>query len=133
MTTRNSYDIEKYKQYPVLKNRVTTLDKKSEYVYKRVFKDNFDGIDRNFFESSQDEYTSEHVEDFLWEVESGLELRPDLISFRFYNTVKYWWFICAYNGKADPFDCFEQGEVIRIPSLKSIFNLNFTKGLLTNN
>ena len=36
----------------------------------------------------------------------AVEHRPDSISFIFYNTPSYWWFLQAFNSITDPFEGF---------------------------
>lgn len=41
--------------------------------------------------------------------------RPDLISYKYYETVDYWWVVLLANSIFDPFD-IKPGTVLRIPS-----------------
>lgn len=45
--------------------------------------------------------------------------RPDLISFKFYDSVELWWAILSYNGITDVRDLTD-GVTIRIPDYISI-------------
>lgn len=47
-------------------------------------------------------------------ISPGLEYRPDLVSYRAYGTVDFWWKILEANGMKDIWE-FKSGENIRIP------------------
>jgi len=47
--------------------------------------------------------------------------RPDLISYKNYGTVAYWWLICYVNGVFDPFYDLEVGQEIEIPNILDIY------------
>ena len=47
----------------------------------------------------------------------GYEHRPDLISDVFYNTPDNWWILMLANNIIDPFEGFNVGDEIIIPSL----------------
>jgi len=49
-------------------------------------------------------------------------LRPDLISYKNYGTVAYWWLILFVNEIQDPFTDLEVGKVLRIPSTLDIYD-----------
>ena len=48
-------------------------------------------------------------------------LRPDLISYKAYNTVKYWWLICFVNKVQDPFSDLTVGKLMTIPNILDIY------------
>ena len=48
--------------------------------------------------------------------------RPDLISYRIYGTVKYWWLVLSYNGISNPFTELETGDIIQLPNILDIYN-----------
>ena len=48
-------------------------------------------------------------------ITSGIEYRPDLLSYQFYGTVDFWWKILEANGMRDVFD-FKTGTNIRLPN-----------------
>ena len=57
------------------------------------------------------------VNDSYHQIKPGEEGRWDLISYKYYQTVDYWWVITQANNVYDPFDSPEAGTIIRIPSL----------------
>jgi len=48
------------------------------------------------------------------------EGRPDLISYRYYDTVEYWWLICVANDIQCPFLELYAGRELKIPSVLDI-------------
>lgn len=57
-----------------------------------------------------------------YRVGHGDLLRPDLISYRFYGTVKYWWLICYVNGIYDVFIDLKVGQLLKIPNILDIYD-----------
>ena len=49
-------------------------------------------------------------------------MRPDLISYKNYGTVDFWWIICLVNGIENPLDDLEEGQILKIPNQFDIFN-----------
>lgn len=49
-------------------------------------------------------------------------MRPDLISYKVYGSVQFWWVICLVNEIGDPFSEIEPGMVLTIPSKLDIIN-----------
>ena len=43
--------------------------------------------------------------------------RPDLISNTFYDSPSKWWFLMHFNGVTDPFEGFNSGDPILLPTL----------------
>lgn len=75
--------------------------------------------------------------DFLWSTLSDFPLnytpsyyrassndiaRPDLISYKNYSTVKYWWIICVVNNISNPLTEIEDGMILKIPNIQDILN-----------
>lgn len=46
------------------------------------------------------------------------DVRPDLTSNTFYDTVGYWWLMLQYNNINDPFEGYTAGASIKIPNLR---------------
>ena len=44
--------------------------------------------------------------------------RPDLTSYTFYLSPKYWWLLMQYNEITDPFEQFYPGRSIKIPKVQ---------------
>jgi len=77
--------------------------------------------------------------DFLWNALSDFEMkyepryyrvkhtdlmRPDLISYKNYGTVDFWWVICLVNDIVNPLSDFEEGQVLTIPNQLDIYNFS---------
>ncbi len=48
-------------------------------------------------------------------------MRPDLISYRHYRTVDYWWLVCLVNGIEDPLVDLQMGQKLVIPNVLDIY------------
>lgn len=49
-------------------------------------------------------------------------LRPDMISYKCFGSVRYWWVICMVNDILNPFSDIVTGKVLTIPSIKDILD-----------
>lgn len=52
--------------------------------------------------------------------------RPDMISFKAYNQMDFWWIILKFNDIIDPFSELVEGVVLKIPQITEI-NTWYTK------
>jgi hypothetical protein len=43
--------------------------------------------------------------------------RPDLTSYIFYDSPRYWWLLLHANALEDSFNFYDKGDLIRIPKL----------------
>ena len=50
--------------------------------------------------------------------------RPDLISYKNYGTIQYWWIICLINGIFNPFEDIKVGDIIKIPNKLDIYDFH---------
>jgi hypothetical protein len=57
-----------------------------------------------------------------YRIEEGDLLRPDMISYKSYGTVRYWWIICYVNGIEDCFHDLSLGQLLIIPNLIDLYN-----------
>ena len=48
-------------------------------------------------------------------------MRPDLISFKCYGTVSYWWLIMLANGLYDAFHDLQVGLLLTIPNVIDVY------------
>jgi serine protease inhibitor len=46
--------------------------------------------------------------------------RPELISYKVYGSINYWWIILKLNNIDDPFNDLEIGKTIQLPSQQDI-------------
>lgn len=49
-------------------------------------------------------------------------MRMDLISYKIYGSIEYWWIIATINGIEDIFHDMEVGQVLTIPNKIDIYN-----------
>jgi len=49
-------------------------------------------------------------------------MRPDLISYRAYGSVGFWWVILAFNDIENPLTDIEPGMLIELPHKMDIYN-----------
>jgi len=49
------------------------------------------------------------------------EMRMDLISYKTYGSVKYWWIICFVNGIHNPLTDIKAGDLLKIPNVLDIY------------
>ena len=49
-------------------------------------------------------------------------MRPDLISYKVYSTVRFWWVICLVNQIDSPLTDIQPGTILTIPSKLDISN-----------
>jgi len=74
--------------------------------------------------------------DFLWNTLSKIDttyvpgyyrvsvidlLRPDLISYKVYGTVDFWWIILLVNGIDNPLSDLKEGMILEIPNKLDIY------------
>lgn len=70
-----------------------------------------------------DNNVEDHITTFLeFSVTSQLENTPAMISFIFYGTHQYWWFICWFNGIVMPTEEIKIGQIIKIPDQTQMEN-----------
>lgn len=64
----------------------------------------------------------ETAEDKYHTVVQGEELRLDLLSYAYYRTPELWYVIAIVNDLVSVFDDVKIGDVLRIPSLSTIYS-----------
>jgi len=67
--------------------------------------------------SNQVEYNPEY-----YRVVAGDVKRPDLISYKCYGVVDFWWIIMIYNDIENPLTDLEPGMLLKIPNEIDIYN-----------
>lgn len=55
-----------------------------------------------------------------YQLEIGDVGRPDIISFKAYKSMDYWWIILKYNDIMNPWDELKPEVVLKIPSMRDI-------------
>lgn len=73
------------------------------------------------------------LSNFLMEYPSGYYrveaidlLRPDLISYKVYGTVEFWWIILLVNSIENPFVDLVEGMILEIPNKLDIYGFQKT-------
>lgn len=61
-------------------------------------------------------------EPLYYRVEDADLMRPDMISFKSYGTVSYWWLILFVNGVHDPFFDLVVSQLLDIPQIYDIYD-----------
>lgn len=64
----------------------------------------------DFIEGMEKRYTHE-----IGKIPPEHDVRPDLTSFLFYDTVSRWWLLMQYNNIIDPFEGYTASTSIKIP------------------
>lgn len=49
-------------------------------------------------------------------------VRPDMISYKLYGTVKYWWLLMMYNGILNIWGDLEVGLTLKVPNILDIWS-----------
>ena len=56
----------------------------------------------------------------FYEVTEADIARPDLMSYKLYNKVNYWWILLKFNGIQDPWNDLEVGQILNVPAQNDI-------------
>ena len=56
-----------------------------------------------------------------YRIESADIMRPDLISYKIYGVIDYWWLLMMINGIQNPLKDMVVGELIQIPNVLDIY------------
>ena len=57
-----------------------------------------------------------------YRIESDDIMRPDLISYKVYDTIKFWWLIMMFNNINDTFNEMVVGTLLKIPNVLDIYS-----------
>ena len=79
-----------------------------------------DITDSVWIESWERPEIPESDDDMYIEYQENQNNRLDLISFKYYGTVKLWWAIAVANDIQNPFEKIEKGTILRIPIIANI-------------
>lgn len=86
--------------------------------YKVETVNNIDELD--FLNNSLSRFKMTYNVDYYLVNDTDL-MRPDMISYKMYGTVNYWWIICLVNNIFDPFNDLYVGQQLTIPNALDIF------------
>jgi len=67
------------------------------------------------FKTYKGQNLEQNKNDKFYTITASLEYRPDLLSYKVYGIVDYWWKIMEFNNIKDIYD-FKSGMTIRLPS-----------------
>ena len=95
----------------------------NRYLLSKIYKR--DGI--KFFETWDIPEIPISSEDSFHRISSGEEGRWDLISYKYYRTVLYWWVICVANKVKNPMQILPADTIIRIPGQKTLYDITLGK------
>jgi len=75
----------------------------------------------DFLHNSLSEFTMEYPPSY-YRVNGTDTMRPDIISYRHYGTVRFWWIIMLVNGIDNPLTDIVVGQILKIPSKLDIYS-----------
>jgi len=75
----------------------------------------------DFLWHSLSEFKMEY-EPVHYRIRSSDILRPDMISYKCYGVVDFWWIILLVNGIDNPFTDLVEGDLLTVPSKLDIYN-----------
>jgi len=75
----------------------------------------------DFLWNSLSDFTLEYAVEYYRVVVQD-SMRPDLISYRCYGTVEFWWLILVWNKIENPFTDLIEGMILQIPNKLDIYN-----------
>jgi hypothetical protein len=102
--------------YNIIDSRNFTV-RSSRYLNSRIYY--YGGDKKITYETYKRKTYAYSDSDKFYEINPGLNYRPDLVSNNFYGVPDYWWLIMEYNGIYDIFD-FTSGKIIRLPPVTEI-------------
>lgn len=75
----------------------------------------------DFLHNSLSNFTMNYNPQYYTVSEADI-LRPDMISFKNYGTVTYWWLICYVNEIHDPYNELTVGQLLIIPNILDVYD-----------
>jgi hypothetical protein len=103
-------------KYNIIDSRNFTV-KSSRYINSQIY---YYGNDKKITYETYKRRTYTYSDsDKFFEIKSGLNYRPDLVSQSFYGVPDYWWLIMEYNDIYDIAD-FTAGKIVRLPPVSEI-------------
>ena len=85
----------------------------------------------DFLNNSLSNFTMSYPIDYYTVVQEDVG-RPDLISYKHYQTVDYWWLICYVNDIQNIFTDMNVGDIYRLPNALDIYNFYKQYAINTN-
>jgi hypothetical protein len=109
-----TYELVEYEDNEIKKQLDITVI--NRYYLSKMYKQDLEV----FFETWDSRKVPDSSADRVHVIQVGEEGRWDLISYKYYQTVKLWWFICLANGIRNPLITIPAGSAIRIPDFESL-------------
>jgi hypothetical protein len=78
------------------------------------------GFEYDHLDTTLSRFTSTYPVSY-YRVQGDDIMRPDLISYKVYGTVNYWWLLCFVNEIQNPLTDIEVGQLLKIPSQLDIY------------
>jgi len=75
----------------------------------------------DFLHNPLSEFTTEYPVSY-YRISGTDLMRPDMISYKHYGTVRFWWILMLVNGINNPLCDIEVGQILKIPSKLDIYN-----------
>jgi len=80
-----------------------------------------DGVQElDFLDNNLSNFQIQNTPDYVRTQVSDIQ-RPDLISWNYYNTVRYWWIVLLENSIENPLEEIKEGERYLIPNILDIY------------
>ena len=80
-----------------------------------------DGVNElDFLHNALSEFTMEYPVSY-YRVSGADLMKPDIISYKLYGTVRFWWILMLVNKIDNPLTDIEAGQVLKIPSKLDIY------------
>lgn len=89
--------------------------------YQKVYNSDTATYELDFLWSSMNKFKMDYIPSY-YRVASQDVKRPDLISFKLYGIIDYWWVICLVNNIDSPLEDIAVGTILTIPSKVDIYN-----------
>jgi len=86
--------------------------------YNKVTNDSIEEYD--YLHNTLSEFKTEYPIEY-YRIEEGDLIRPDLISYKIYGTINFWWLIMMFNNIHDVFNEMQVGTLIKIPNQLDIY------------
>ena len=89
--------------------------------YQRLYNNDTTSFELDFLWSNMDKFKMNYVPAYYRVTNQDIK-RPDLISYKMYGTINYWWVICLANDIDSPLEDIAVGTLLKIPNQIDIYN-----------
>jgi hypothetical protein len=88
--------------------------------FQKVYNTELSVEELDFLWSNFDKFTVSYLPGQIRLTASDI-MRPDLLSYKAYGTVDYWWILCFYNSCLNPLVDMNTGDLWKIPNIADIY------------